>query len=97
MEEDENSSMDIVRADAGISDIGRKVSVSLPASACTDDESCAGGWGSMIDIGGAMSIIVDGCIMFFGRIEEQWREFLRIMYGGTQYIHVVPQRCMFVN
>ena len=38
-------------------------SVSLTSSVGTDDESCAGGWGAMIDIGGAMSIIVDGCII----------------------------------
>ena len=54
--------MYIVRAAAGVSDSGEEVSVSLAASAGTDDESCAGGWGTMIDIGGAMSIIVDDCI-----------------------------------
>ena len=41
--------MDIVRAAAGVSDSGEEVSVSLAASAGTDDESCAGGWGTMID------------------------------------------------
>ena len=56
-EEDENALMDGVRAAAGVSDRGEKVSVSLTASAGTDDESCAGGWGTMIDIGGAMPII----------------------------------------
>ena len=63
--------MDIVRAATGVSDSGEKVSVSLTASAGTDDESCAGGWGTMIDIGGAMSIIGVDCIMLFSRIEEQ--------------------------
>ena len=37
------ASMDVVRAAAGVSDSGEKVSVSLTASAGTDDESCAGG------------------------------------------------------
>ena len=55
--------MDVVRAAAGVSDSGEKVSVSLTASAGTDDESCAGGWVTMIDIGGAMSIIADDCII----------------------------------
>ena len=55
--------MDIVRAADGVSDSGEKVSVSLTASAGTDDKSCAGGWGIMVDIGGAMSIIVDDCII----------------------------------
>ena len=63
-EEDENS-MDVVRADPRVSDSGEKVSVSLTASAGMNDESCAGGWGAMIDIGGAMSVIVDDCIMLF--------------------------------
>ena len=60
--------MDVVRAAAGVSDSGEKVSVSLEASAGTDDESCVGGWGTMIDIGGATSSIVDDCtiIMLFG-------------------------------
>ena len=62
LEEDENASMDVVRAAASVSDSGEKMSVSLTASAGTDDASCAGGWGAMIDIGGAMSIIVDDCI-----------------------------------
>ena len=58
--------MAVVRAAAGVSDSGYKVSVSLAASAGTDDESCAGGWGTMVDIGGVMSIIgVDDCIMLF--------------------------------
>ena len=65
------AAMDVVRAAAGVSDSGEKVSVSLTASAGTDDESCAGGWGTMIDIGGAMSIIGVDCIMLFSRIEEQ--------------------------
>ena len=39
-----------MRAAAGVSDSGDKVSVSLEASAGTDDESCVGGWGPMIDI-----------------------------------------------
>ena len=56
--------MDIVRVAAGVSDSVEKVSVSLTASAGMDDESCAGGWGTMmIDIGGAMSIIVGDCII----------------------------------
>ena len=93
----ENASIDIVRVAAGVSDSGQKVSLSLSAYKHTDNESCAGGWGSMIDIEGAMAIIVDSCIMFFSRIEEQWTEFLRRMYGGIQYIQVVPQRCMFIN
>ena len=54
----ENVSMDIVRAVDGVSDSGQKVSLSLSACKRTDDESCAGGWVSMIDTGGAMSIIV---------------------------------------
>ena len=60
-----------MRAAAGVSDSGDKVSVSLEASAGTDDESCVGGWGPMIDIGRAMSIIVNDCVMLFSRIEEQ--------------------------
>ena len=55
--------MDVVSASAGVSDSGEKVSVPLTASACTDDASCSGGCGTMIDIRGEMSIIVDGCIM----------------------------------
>ena len=55
--------MDVMRAAAGASDNGEKVSVSLTASSGTDDESCASGWGTMIDIVGAMSIIVDDCIV----------------------------------
>ena len=51
--------MDVTRAADGISDSREKVSVSLTTSAGTNDESCAGGWGTMIDIGGAMSIIID--------------------------------------
>ena len=58
-------SMDIVRVAAGVSNSGENVSVSLTASAGTGDESCAGGWGTMIDIGGAMSIIGVDCIMLF--------------------------------
>ena len=42
--------MDVVRVAAGVSDTGEKVSVSLTASAGTDNESCAGGWGTMVDI-----------------------------------------------
>ena len=61
-EEDENASMDITRVADGVSDSGEKMAVPLTAFASTDDESCAGGWGAMIDIGGAVSIIVDGCI-----------------------------------
>ena len=58
--------MDVVRVAADVSDSGeRKVSVPLTASACTDDESCAGGWGTMIDTKGAMSIIVDNLFMLF--------------------------------
>ena len=90
--------MDIVRAAAGVSESREKVSVSLTTSAGMDDESCAGGWGSMVDTRGAMSIIVDDCTMFFSRIEEAGRQFLHRIYGGTQYIQVVPQQCiMFVN
>ena len=65
--------MDVVMAAAGVSNSREKVLVSPTASAGTDDESCAGGWGTMIDIGGTMSIIVDDCIiiMLFSRIEEQ--------------------------
>ena len=66
--------MDIARAAVGVSDSGEKVLVLLIASAGTDDESCAGGWGTMIDIGGAMSIIcVDYCatIILFSLIEEE--------------------------
>ena len=51
--------MDVMRAADGISDSGKKVSVLLTASAGTDDASCAGGWRTVIDIGGAMSIIID--------------------------------------
>ena len=54
-------------------------------------------WGSMIDIGGAMPIIVNDCIIFFSRIEKARRDFLHRMYGGSQYIQVVHQWCMFVN
>ena len=57
--------MDVVRAATGISDSGEKVSVSLTVSTGMDDESCAGGWGTMIGIGGAMSIIGVDCIMLF--------------------------------
>ena len=70
MEEDGNASMDIVRVVAGVFDSRDKAAVSLSASVYMDNESCAGGWESVIDIGGAMSIIVDGYIMFFSRIEE---------------------------
>ena len=49
-------------AAAGFSDSREKVTVSLTASAGTDDEFCAGGWGIMIDIGGAMSIFIDDCV-----------------------------------
>ena len=55
--------MDVMRAAACVSGSGEKVSVSLTASAGTDNESCAGEWGTMIDIRGAMSIIVDNCII----------------------------------
>ena len=59
------AAMDVTRAAAGVSDSREKVSVSLTSSAGTNDESCAGGWGTMIDIGGAMSIIGVDCIMLF--------------------------------
>eukprot|EP00592_Proboscia_alata_P018877 CAMPEP_0194420692 /NCGR_PEP_ID=MMETSP0176-20130528/19984_1 /TAXON_ID=216777 /ORGANISM="Proboscia alata, Strain PI-D3" /LENGTH=108 /DNA_ID=CAMNT_0039228455 /DNA_START=329 /DNA_END=655 /DNA_ORIENTATION=- len=59
------ASMDAVRAAAGISGSGEKVSVSLIASIGMDNESCAGGMRTMIDIGGAMSIIGVDCIMLF--------------------------------
>ena len=45
MEEDENESMHIIRAAAGISDSGQKVSLS--ASNRLGDESCTGGWSLM--------------------------------------------------
>ena len=64
--------MNVMRAPDGISDSREKVSVSLTASTGTNDESCDGGrWGIIIDIGGAMSIIIDDYIMLFGRIVEQ--------------------------
>ena len=67
----ENTSMGIVRVAAGVSDSGQKVPLSLSACKCMADESYAGRWVSMIDIRQAISIIVDGCTMFFSRIEEQ--------------------------
>ena len=57
--------MDVVGAAAGVFHSGQKVSLSLSACERMDDESCAGGWGAMIDIGGAMSIIGVDCIMLF--------------------------------
>ena len=46
-EEDENASMDVMRAFASVSNSGQKVSLSLSSSKHMDDESCAGGWGSI--------------------------------------------------
>ena len=53
----ENASINVVRTAYGVSDSGQKVSLSLSACNRTDDESCAGEWGSMIDNGGEMSIM----------------------------------------
>ena len=39
------ASMDVMRAAAGVSNSGEKASVSLTASAGTDNESCVGRWG----------------------------------------------------
>ena len=51
----ENISMDVTMVATGI---WQKVSLSVCKR--TYNESCAVGWGLMIDTGGAISIIVDG-------------------------------------
>ena len=70
----ENASMDAVRAAAGVSYSVQKVSLSLSACKCMDNESCAGGWGSTIDIGGAMFIIVEDWMMILCSLVELKRQ-----------------------